>query len=85
MRITNETIRIPSETMKSEFIRLEKYGSSVKAENVGISLHLTVLKVFIHTSQQVSRFVKNVAGGILPDAEPTLVHSKDLLSSGTAI
>ncbi len=83
MRITNETIRIPSETMKSEFIRvLKKYGfNDLKAEKCGETFTLNSLEgVYSHGINRFPAFVKNVAGGyIKPDAEPTLVHSKGSL------
>lgn len=78
-----QTIRIPFETMKSEFIRiLKKHGfNDTKAEKCAEIFTLNSLEgVYSHGVNRFFAFVINVADGhIKPDADPGLVHSKGSL------
>jgi 3-dehydro-L-gulonate 2-dehydrogenase len=72
-------IRIDHEKMKSEFLRiLLKVGfSDRKAEECAeIFTTNSIEGVYSHGVNRFGRFIKNVREGyVIPDAEPTLVHS----------
>ena len=78
MENANLNIRIPSEKMKSEFVRilLNLGFEQQKAEKCADIFTLNSLEgVYSHGVNRFSRFVKNVKEGfIIPDAIPTLIH-----------
>ncbi len=72
-------IRVPSDEMKSEFVRiLKKLGfTDHKAEKcAGIFTVNSLEGVYSHGVNRFYFFVKNIKDGyVLPDAEPNLVHA----------
>jgi len=87
MKITSQTIRISSDQLKSEFVRiLIKYGFSVeKAEKLaGIFAENTVEGVSSHGVNRFPRFIGNVRDGfVIPDAVPSIVHGAGALEQWT--
>lgn len=78
MKNTELSIRIPSDKMKSEFLRiLLKNGfSDQKAEKCAEIFTLNSLEgVYSHGVNRFPRFIKNIKEGyIKPDAVPSMVH-----------
>jgi 3-dehydro-L-gulonate 2-dehydrogenase len=78
MESTERNIRIPSEKMKSEFLRilLNLGFEQLKADKCAGIFTLNSLEgVYSHGVNRFPRFVKNIKDGIIkPDAVPTLVH-----------
>jgi 3-dehydro-L-gulonate 2-dehydrogenase len=87
MKITSQTVRISSDQLKSEFVRiLIKYGFSVeKAEKLAeIFAENTVEGVSSHGVNRFPRFIGNVRDGyVIPDSVPSLVHAAGALEQWT--
>jgi 3-dehydro-L-gulonate 2-dehydrogenase len=78
MESTERNIRISSDKMKSEFLRilLDRGFEPQKADKCAEIFTLNSLEgVYSHGVNRFPRFVKNIKEGIIkPDAVPTLVH-----------
>jgi 3-dehydro-L-gulonate 2-dehydrogenase len=78
MVYTEPNIRIPSDKMRSEFLRilLNLGFEQLKADKCAEIFTLNSLEgVYSHGVNRFPRFVKNIKEGIIkPDAVPTLVH-----------
>ena len=78
MAISELTIRIPYDKLKSEFFRiLVKHGfSQAKAEKCAEIFAMNSLDgVNSHGINRFPRFVKNIMGGfVIPDAVPSLIQ-----------
>jgi 3-dehydro-L-gulonate 2-dehydrogenase len=83
MTVTTETIRITSQELKSEFVRvlLKNRFSEAKAEECAdIFTDNTLEGVTSHGVNRFPRFIGNVRDGyVIPDAVPSLVHSTGAL------
>jgi 3-dehydro-L-gulonate 2-dehydrogenase len=87
MKTTSQTVRISSDQLNSEFVRiLLKNGfTSERAEKLAeIFTANTVEGVSSHGVNRFPRFIGNVRDGyVLPDAAPSLLHSAGALEQWT--
>ena len=78
MENSERNIRIPSDKMRSEFLRIliNSGFEKQKAEKCASIFTLNSLEgVYSHGVNRFSRFVKNTIDGFIkPDSDPTLIH-----------
>jgi len=87
MKITSQTVRISSDQLNSEFVRILLKNGFTK-EKAGklaeIYTENTVEGVYSHGVNRFPRFIGNVRDGfVIPDAVPSLVHSAGALEQWT--
>src|SRR5512133_3740317 len=77
--VNNEFIRVDSEKMQSEFIRIllnARYSTEKSKRLASVFTTNSLEGVYSHGVNRFPRFIKNTAEGFIkPDAEPELVHS----------